>query len=593
MDTAGPRRARLEWWIPGTYLVLAGLWIYGSDALVAAIAGSVEQLRSISTYKGFGFVVVTGALLHLGLRLALRRERAAADRLRESEALLHAVTDAIPDPVFFKGLDGRWIFCNPALLAIIGKSSDQVIGRTDLEIYDDAALGTALMESDRRILASGIATVVEEQIPTPRGERTFLSSKAASRDADGRIVGLIGTATDITDRKRAELELAAGERRLQQAQRLESVGRLAGGVAHDFNNLLTVILGGSAALREEFAAGHPAILEEVEQIHAAGERARDLTRQLLAFARRQVTTPVPLDLNEVVRGSERLLRRVLGENVEIRTSLTEGLWPVLGDAGQLEQVIVNLAVNARDAMPRGGRLTLETRNARTSPPGPAPAGEIVQLLVRDTGVGMSPEVKAHLFEPFFTTKPQGRGTGLGLATVHGIVAQAGGQVQVASELGVGTTFEISLPRGAQAVAPVAGPSTRAPTGPAPMTGGTESVLVVEDDPLVREVTARSLRSGGYRVLIADSGAAALAVASSEGETLRLVVTDVVMPGLDGKTLADELVRRLPGVRVLFVSGYTQDVISHHGVLDSGIEFLQKPFTSSALLSRVRGLLDQR
>jgi two-component system cell cycle sensor histidine kinase/response regulator CckA len=274
--------------------------------------------------------------------------------------------------------------------------------------------------------------------------------------------------------------------------------------------------------------------------------------------------------------------------VEIRTTLAPGLWPVRGDAGQLEQVIVNLALNARDAMPQGGTLTLETRNAGPSPGGPEPGGGWVQLLVRDTGVGMSPVVKAHLFEPFFTTKPPGRGTGLGLATVHGIVAQAGGRVRVESEPGRGTTFEISLPRGLQAVTAAAGPAT----GPAPMVGGTESVLVVEDDPLVREVTARALRSGGYRVLLADGGADALQVAAREGGALRLVVTDVVMPGLDGKTLADELVRRLPGVRVLFVSGYTRDVISHHGVLDSGIEFLPKPFTSSALLARVRGLLDR-
>jgi two-component system, cell cycle sensor histidine kinase and response regulator CckA len=297
---------------------------------------------------------------------------------------------------------------------------------------------------------------------------------------------------------------------------------------------------------------------------------------------------VPLDLNAVVRGSERLLRRVLGEDVEIRTALAPELWPVRGDAGQLEQVIVNLALNARDAMPHGGTLSLETRNAGPSPAGPGAGAGWVQLLVRDTGVGMSPVVKAHLFEPFFTTKPPGRGTGLGLATVHGIVAQAGGRVRVESEPGRGTTFEISLPRGLQAIAAAAEPSA----GPAPMIGGTESVLVVEDDPLVREVTARALRSGGYRVLLADGGADALQVVARQGGSLRLVITDVVMPGLDGKTLADELVRRLPGVRVLFVSGYTRDVISHHGVLDSGIEFLAKPFTSAALLARVRGLLDR-
>jgi CheY-like chemotaxis protein len=347
-------------------------------------------------------------------------------------------------------------------------------------------------------------------------------------------------------------------------------------------------LSGCDQLAQDLETRGTCDLEDLKEVRAAGYRAGDLTKQLLAFARRQVIAPVALHLDEVVRGSERLLRRVIGEDVEIRTSLGPGLWPVLGDAGQLEQVIVNLAVNARDAMPRGGRLTLETRNAAPSPPGSGPAGEWVRLLVRDTGVGMSPEVKAHLFEPFFTTKPMGRGTGLGLATVHGIVAQAGGQVRVESDPGAGTVFEISLPRASQPASPAVGPAA----GSAPRIGGTESVLVVEDDPLVREVTARALRSGGYRVLTADGGAAALELASREGAALRLVVTDVVMPGLDGKALAGELALRLPALRVLFLSGYTQDVISHHGVLDSGVEFLQKPFSTSALLARVRGLIDR-
>jgi PAS domain S-box-containing protein len=584
---ARPRLTRPEWWIPGTYLALAGLWIYYSDALVAAVAGSVEQVRLLSTYKGFGFVVVTATLLHLGFRWTLRRERAAADRLRDSEALLRAVTGAIPEPIFLKGLDGRWIFANPATLAVVGKAADQVMGRTDLENQNDPAVGAAIMENDRRIMNSGVAELVEERVLTPGGYRTFLSTKAPYRDASGRVIGLIGAARDVTDRKRAEAELAAAEQRLQQADRLESVGRLAGGVAHDFNNLLTVILGGSERLRDDLAAGRAASREEVDQIQAAGERARDLTRQLLSFARRQDTALVPLDLNEVVRGSEALLRRIIGEDVEVGTSLDPGLWPILGDLGQLEQVIVNLAANARDAMPRGGRLTLATRNAPASP-GQGPAGDRVELLVRDTGVGMSPEVKAHLFEPFFTTKELGRGTGLGLATVHGIVTQAGGEVRVESAPGAGTTFELSLPRATRA-APAPG---RPAATPVPGRGGTECLLVVEDDPLVREVTARSLRSGGYRVLTAGGGAEALEVAEREAADLRLVVTDVVMPGLDGKTLAEALAQRLPGVRVLFVSGYTGDVIGHHGVLDSGIEFLQKPFTTQAILARVRGLLDQ-
>jgi PAS domain S-box-containing protein len=584
---ARPRFTRPEWWIPGTYLVLAALWIYYSDALVAAVAGSVEQLRLLSTYKGFGFVVVTATLLHLGFRWTLRRERAAADRLRDSEALLRAVTGAIPEPIFLKGLDGRWIFANPATLAVVGKAADQVMGRTDLENQNDPAVGAAIMENDRRIMDSGVAELVEERVLTPGGFRTFLSTKAPYRDAAGRVIGLIGAARDVTDRKRAEAELQAAEQRLQQADRLESVGRLAGGVAHDFNNLLTVILGGSERLRDDLAAGRAASREEVDQIQAAGERARDLTRQLLSFARRQDTALVPLDLNEVVRGSEVLLRRIIGEDVEVGTSLDPGLWPVLGDLGQLEQVIVNLAANARDAMPRGGRLTLATRNAPASP-GQGPAGDRVELLVRDTGVGMSPEVKAHLFEPFFTTKELGRGTGLGLATVHGIVTQAGGQVRVESAPGAGTTFELSLPRATRTAPATARPAAT----PVPGRGGTECLLVVEDDPLVREVTARSLRSGGYRVLTAGGGAEALEVAGRESAALRLVVTDVVMPGLDGRSLAEALAQRLPGVRVLFVSGYTGDVIGHHGVLDSGIEFLQKPFTTQAILARVRGLLDQ-
>ena len=588
MDPVRPRRQRLEWWIPGLYLAVAGTYIYGSDALVAIIAGSVEHQRVISTWKGLGFVLVTGALLHLGLRWALRRERAATDQLRDSEALLRGVTDAVPDPIFMEDLSGRWMFCNPAALAAIGKPADRVLGRTYREIFDDSKAGALLAENDRRVMATGIPEVLEELVPTPRGERVFLSSKAASRDALGRIVGLICTTKDITERKRAEQEAQASAERLQQAQRLESVGRLAGGVAHDFNNLLTVILGGCAAIQDDLAAGRPVRREEVEEIHAAGKRAGELTRQLLLFARRQAMVQAPLDLNEVVRGGERLLRRVLGEDIEIRTSLSEALWPVVGDPGQFEQVIVNLAVNARDAMPHGGAMTLETLNVGAGAPIPAPPGEWVLLRVRDTGTGMSREVQAHAFEPFFTTKPVGQGTGLGLATVHGIVTQAGGQVNVESESGQGTLFEIWLPRCFQAVAAPGAPSGLAEPAP----GGSESLLLVEDDPMVREMAARVLRTGGYRVLVAAGGAEALQVASLEGPALRLLATDVVMPGLHGRTLADELVRRLPGLRVLYISGHTHEVIGSHGVDAAGAEFLAKPFTASALLDKVRGLLDR-
>ncbi|MCM2334247.1 MAG: PAS domain-containing protein [Anaeromyxobacteraceae bacterium] len=584
---------RPEWWIPATYLVLSGAWIYGSDALVAAVAGSVERARVISTWKGLGFVLVTGLLLHLGLRLTFRRERAAARRLREGEALLRALTDAIPEPVFLKGLDGRWIFANPATLEVIGRTMDEVLGRTDEEIYGDRELALALMATDRRVMSTGLSEVVEEQVPGPLGTRTFLSTKAPYRDPEGRVVGLVGNARDITDRKRAERELLAAEERYQQAQRLESVGRLAGGVAHDFNNLLTVILGSSEALDEDLREGRPPSRDDVAQIRAAGERARELTGQLLAFARRQVVAPVPLDLSAAVRGSERLLRRVLGEDVALEVAPAEGLWTVRCDPGQVEQLILNLTINARDAMPRGGRLRLATDNlavdeAQAALDPALRAGDWVRLSVQDSGEGMPPEVRAHLFEPFFTTKPKGAGTGLGLATVHGIVSQAGGFIRVHSAAGQGTTFELHLPR----VAGAAGERMAAPAAsPLRAARGSEVVLAVEDHPLVRDVTARALRGAGYQVVVAADGVAALEAAARLACPLHLLVTDVVMPGMDGRALADELRRRHPGLRVLFVSGYTQDVISHHGVLDAGVELLAKPFTAAALLARVRAVLD--
>jgi two-component system, cell cycle sensor histidine kinase and response regulator CckA len=391
----------------------------------------------------------------------------------------------------------------------------------------------------------------------------------------------LGVRHALLRERSAARRLAEVEGRLQQAQKLESVGRLAGGVAHDFNNLLTVILGSAEALREGLEAGRPASPEEVEEIRTAAVRAGELTRQLLAFARKQVIQPVPLDLNEVVRGAERMLRRVLGEDVTLAVDLGPGLWRTLCDPGQVEQVILNLAVNARDAMPNGGALTLRTRN---EPGGPA-QGEGISLAVSDQGPGLSPEVKAHLFEPFFTTKPPGAGTGLGLASVYGIVRQSGGDIRVESEPGQGATFTLRFPRHHGPEAARAAPAV------ASAAGGSETILVVEDDRQVRDVTVRALRAAGYRVLVAGGGEEALALAATAGTRPKLVITDVVMPGQDGHALAGLLRLRHDGLRVLFVSGYTQDVLHRRGVLDSGVQFLPKPFTPAALLARVRTVLD--
>jgi PAS domain S-box-containing protein len=395
---------------------------------------------------------------------------------------------------------------------------------------------------------------------------------------------------DVTASKGARAAQRALEEQLWQAQKLESVGRLAGGVAHDFNNLLTVILSGVEELRHLDGPGAPAASELIDEIGGAGERARDLTRQLLAFARKQIITPMVVDLGEVVRGTEKLLRRLLGEDVELVSSLAPDLWPIRCDLGLAEQVLLNLAVNARDAMPGGGRLTIETANVLLDQAGVATwpgmqPGPHVRLVVRDSGSGMPAAVKERIFEPFFTTKAVGQGTGLGLSTVYGIVAQSGGFVSVESEPGQGTAFTLYFPRTSGE------PNRPVPTPLPTITPGNERVLVVEDDPQVRAVTVRALTGAGYQVLVAKDGAEGLVRAEREPGPIRLLVCDVVMPGMSGPEVAEALGVLRPGLRVLFVSGYTRDAIALRGELPAGVELLQKPFTPAVLLERVRAILD--
>ncbi|BDG07296.1 PocR ligand-binding domain-containing protein [Anaeromyxobacter paludicola] len=513
--------------------------------------------------------------------LARRSEQEASRSMAASEALLRTLTDASPDAVFLKDRDGRWLFANPAALALLGRRPDEVLGRTDFEIFGPAE-AVAIQALDREVMERGEPRVVEEELRTPRGPRVFLTHKGPYRDLEGVVAGVVGNATDITERQRLEEQL-------RQAQRLESIGRLAGGVAHDFNNLLTVILGCTEAMRADARAGRPMLEEDLDQIQQAGDRARDLTRQLLAFARKQVIAPVCMDLNAAVTGAERLLARVLGEDIQLTVATADQPAPARCDPGQLEQVIMNLAVNARDAMPRGGSLTLETASDVRLPedlarPGD-PAHAWVRLRVSDTGCGMPPDVKSRLFEPFFTTKGRGQGTGLGLATVHGIVSQGGGRIRVESEPGRGSRFEIYLPRAEEPLGEAASPPE------AGASRGTESLLLIEDDSQVRAVTARVLRSAGYEVTVAANAAEARA-AFQQSERLDLVVSDVVMPGIDGKALVEELRGTRPGLRALFLSGYAEDVIAHRGVLEPGVEFLAKPFTAAALTARVRSLLDR-
>ncbi len=385
-----------------------------------------------------------------------------------------------------------------------------------------------------------------------------------------------------------DAERGALEEQLRQAQKLEAVGRLAGGLAHDFNNMLSAILGYCDLVRRKLVPGDP-IAEDLGQIRQSGERAASLTRQLLAFSRKQILEPRVIDLNEVVRGLEGMLGRLIGEDVElvVRPAAEPGF--VKADPGQIEQVVMNLAVNARDAMPGGGRLTIETRNGgggREAGGEEADPGPHVMLVVTDTGCGMDEETLSNIFEPFFTTKARGKGTGLGLSTVYGIVKQSGGDVRVLSEPGKGATFEIVLPRAEEC------PKEPARTGRSvPALCGTETILAVEDEPLLRDLIGRILEAGGYRVLLAADGNEALDLCRRHGDEIALVLTDVVMPNVGGRALADELERLLPRVKVVYTSGYTDDAIVHHGVLDADVPLIKKPYQMNVLLSKVRELLD--
>ncbi len=540
-----------------------------------------RRLRALSAGVLAGFVLLSGAGTWAILRAWRRRlehERLLEERtaeLRDSEERFRTAFRTSPDAININRLaDGIYVAVNEGFTRMSGWTEAEALGRSslELEVWGDPADRARLVEG---LVRDGFVENLEARFRGKDGREIVGLMSARRIQLQGEQV-ILSITRDVTRWRRAEEERDRLRERVQETQRLEGLGRLAGGVAHDFNNLLTVILGCCEVLREALETRAPEQLAEVEEVRAAGERARDLTGQLLAFARRQVVAPRALDLGEVLRSAERLLRRVLGEDVALAVEVGEGLWPVHCDPGQLEQVLVNLAVNARDAMPGGGTLTIAAHN---QPPG------WVRLAVRDTGTGMPPEVQAHLFEPFFTTKEKGKGTGLGLATVHGIVAQAGGRIEVQTTAGVGTTFAVLLPRSAAAPEAVVAPARPAASG------GSETVLVIEDDPQVRSVTVRALQGAGYQLLVAGSGDEALALAEQDARRLDLVVSDVIMPGQTGPQVVEALRRRRPGLRALYVSGYPEDAMVGRGLGEQGTAFLPKPFTPASLLERVRALID--
>ena len=479
---------------------------------------------------------------------------------------------------------------NRAAETVFGWTADEAVGRPLLCVPPDKL---AEFDEFRSHVLQGNSFTGRETVRLRKdGTRIDVSiSTAALHDAEGRATGLVATYVDISGRKRAEEALRHSQEQLRQAQKMEAVGRLAGGVAHDFNNLLSAILSYSEMVLADLPDPHPS-RDDIEQIRQAGMRAAELTHQLLAFSRRQLLQLRTLSLNIVVASVDRMLRRVIGEDIELRTSLAPDLGFARADPNQLEQVLMNLAVNARDAMPVGGTLTLTTANVEVrgtdrGDPAELRPGRYVTLSVSDTGVGMTPDVVERIFEPFFTTKGPGHGTGLGLSTVYGIVAQSGGQVFVASEAGAGSTFTIYLPAHAADAEPLLPPAAL----PA-VHGGSETVLLVEDEDLVRQLTREILRRNGYRVLEACDGVAALALLREHRGAIDLLLTDVVMPRMSGHELVEQARPLRPGMRILYVSGYSEEAIARQGQLTEGIELLAKPFTPGALTAKIRQLLDR-
>jgi PAS domain S-box-containing protein len=519
----------------------------------------------------------------LVLALDVTDQKRSEEALRQSHALLHAVVEGTSDAVFVKDLRGRYLLINSAGARFLGRPAGEIVGRDDGELLAPAAY--QITERDRQVMATGTAQVFEETTESEGEKRWYLVTKAPLRDARGGAVGLIGIARDVTESKRLEEQF-------RQSQKMEAVGRLAGGVAHDFNNLLTVINGYTELVFGRLHPNDPS-REPLAEVRRAGERAATLTRQLLAFSRRQVLQPQVVSLNVLLGELHKFLQRLIGEDIELAFAPDPDLGLTEIDPGQFEQAVINLAVNARDAMPAGGRLTIETHNVEFGAghagrdPDVKP-GRYVLVTVADTGCGMNEATLARAFEPFFTTKASGKGTGLGLAMVYGFVKQSGGHIEVSSEPGRGTTFRIYLLR---TEAPT--PSSKSSPALVKIPRGTETVLLVEDEVAVRTLVRLALQSSGYTVLEARDGQDGVWIAQQHSGPIHLLVTDLVMPRMGGRQLADLLVRDRPGLRVLFISGYTDDAVLSHGVGEGGTAFLQKPFSPIGLAQKVREVLDQK
>jgi two-component system, cell cycle sensor histidine kinase and response regulator CckA len=520
-------------------------------------------------------------------------ERKDANRkLQEAVIFQQRLIDALPVPIFYKDSEGRYLGCNSSFEELFGQKREQIIGKSVFEL-SPKEFAEIYHKKDLALLQDPGIQIYEAIVKDADGVvHNVIFHKASFLNMDGSVGGLIGAILDITERKRAEEEKAKLQEQFLQSQKMESVGRLAGGVAHDFNNMLGVILGHTEMAMEQVDPALP-LHADLDEIRKATERSSDLTRQLLAFARKQTISPKVLDLNETVERTLKMLRRLLGEDIHLKWQPEAGLWQVKMDQSQIDQILANLCVNARDAISGVGKITLETENVRfdatycADHAGFVP-GEYVLLALSDDGCGMDKGTLSHLFEPFFTTKGIGKGTGLGLATVYGIVRQNNGFINVYSEPDRGTTFRIYLPRHMGKTRRIESEEKQEP-----ILRGRETILVVEDEKALLELSKIMLEKQGYRVLTASTPGEAIRLAEKHTGEIHLLMTDVVMPEMNGRDLARRMLSLYPNLKCLFMSGYTADVIAHHGILEDGMHFLQKPFSRKDLAGKVREALDRK
>jgi two-component system cell cycle sensor histidine kinase/response regulator CckA len=575
---------RREWWLWSSAVLVTVLLTLAIVSFVFPILHHGEQVFDavpmLIAVRGLAGVVLLFDIFTIYQQLQIHQIRR---KMMEREEMFRLITESAVDMIAVVGSDGQRIYNSPSYQKILGYAPDDLQSTSSLEqVHPDDQ--QKVKEAAEETWRTGVGKRIEYRMRHKDGTwRLFESTASAVQNRDGKGGKLIVVNRDVTEHRHLAEQF-------RQAQKMEAIGRLSGGVAHDFNNLLGVIIGYAEILQD--GKDQPELFQtSVAEILKAGNSAASLTRQLLAFSRQQVLELQALDLNAIVGDLGKMFRRLIGEDIQLSTNLDPNLGTVKADRGQLEQVLLNLTVNARDAMPEGGRLLIETSNFYMDEafvrkyPYPVQTGNYVLLKVADTGTGMDAATQARMFEPFFTTKEKGKGTGLGLSTVYGVVKQTGGYIDVSSEVGVGTTFWIYLPRvdaPVAASAPASGePASRA---------ATETILLVEDDASLRLLTRNLLRLLGYTILEAENGAHALEVARQTQREIHLLLTDVVMPGLGGRALAKEFAKLRPHTKVIFMSGYTGQAVGESGSFDAGTFFIQKPFTRDGLAQKVREAL---